>query len=55
MITIIGIDCATQAQKTGLALGTWDGTAVTIHTITLGQKKQSLAHTIAGWPSPQRI
>jgi len=49
MITIIGIDCATQAQKTGLAVGTWDGTAVSLHTITLGQKKQSLAHTIASW------
>jgi predicted RNase H-like nuclease len=49
MITIIGIDCATQPQKTGLALGTWDGTAVFLHTITLGQKNQSLAKTIASW------
>jgi predicted RNase H-like nuclease len=49
MITIIGIDCATQPQKTGLALGTWDGTAVSLHTITLGQKNQPLAQTIASW------
>lgn len=49
MITIIGIDCATQPQKTGLALGTWDSTAVSLHTITLGRKKEPLAQTIAGW------
>ncbi|MAU01116.1 MAG: hypothetical protein CL608_28570 [Anaerolineaceae bacterium] len=49
MITIIGIDCATQPQKTGLAVGTWNGTAVSLHTLTLGQKKQSLAQTIANW------
>lgn len=49
MITIIGIDCATQAQKTGLAVGTWDGTAVTLHTVTLGQKKEPLAQTIISW------
>lgn len=56
MITIIGIDCATQAQKTGLAVGSWDGTAVSFQTITLGQKTQSLAHTIAHWlPANQPI
>ncbi len=49
MITIIGIDCATQPQKTGLAVGTWDGTAVSLHTVTLGQKHQPLAQTIANW------
>jgi len=49
MITIIGIDCATQPQKTGLALGTWDGTVVSLHTITLGQKNQPLAQTITSW------
>ena len=49
MITIIGIDCATQPQKTGLALGTWDGTAVSLRTVTLGHKKEPLAHTIANW------
>ncbi|MFZ1396378.1 MAG: DUF429 domain-containing protein [Candidatus Promineifilaceae bacterium] len=49
MITIIGIDCATQAQKTGLAVGLWDGTAVSLHTVTLGHKKEPLAHTLANW------
>ncbi|MCA9954781.1 MAG: DUF429 domain-containing protein [Ardenticatenaceae bacterium] len=49
MITIIGIDCATQAQKTGLAVGTWNGTAVSLHTITLGSKTATLAQTIASW------
>lgn len=49
MITIIGIDCATQPQKTGLAVGKWDGTAVSLHTITLGKRTESLAHTIASW------
>ena len=54
MITIIGIDCATQSQKTGLAVGAWDGTAVSLHTITLGLKNPSLAHTITSWlPSDQ--
>ena len=49
MITIIGIDCATQPQKTGLAVGTWDGTAVFLHTVTLGHKKEPLAHILANW------
>lgn len=49
MITIIGIDCATQPQKTGLALGSWDGTAVSLHTLTLGQRTPTLAHSIASW------
>ncbi|WP_420644402.1 DUF429 domain-containing protein [Candidatus Leptofilum sp.] len=52
MITIIGIDCATQPQKTGLALGTWDGTAVSIQTVTLGNKSSSRAQTIVNWISP---
>lgn len=49
MITIIGIDCATQPQKTGLALGMWDGTAVSLHTLTLGQRTHTLAQIIASW------
>lgn len=49
MITIIGIDCATQPQKTGLAVGLWDGTAVSLHTVTLGSKTTTLAHTLANW------
>lgn len=51
MITIIGIDCATQAQKTGLALGIWDGTAVSLQTTTLGTKTQSIAQAITSWLS----
>lgn len=48
-VTIIGVDCATQAQKTGLAWGVWDGTAVTLHHTSLGQRQESIAQTIARW------
>lgn len=51
-ITIIGIDCATQAQKTGLAWGVWDGTAVTLHHTSLGQRQEAIAQTIARWLPP---
>ena len=36
-------------KKRGWRVGTWDGTAVSLHTITLGHKKEPLAHTIANW------
>ena len=54
MITIIGIDCATQPQKTGLAVGSWDGTAVSLHAISLGQQNPSLAQTITNWLPPNQ-
>ena len=30
MVALIGIDCATQPNKVGLALGQWDGERVRI-------------------------
>ena len=48
-VTLIGIDCATQPKKTGLALGVWDGTAVSVQKAIVGQNKQSIAETIHSW------
>lgn len=48
-VTLIGIDCATQPKKTGLALGVWDGTAVTVQKATVGQNNQSIAASIHAW------
>lgn len=47
--TIVGIDCATQNKKVGLAQGKWDGTAVSLEAITVGQTGQSIAHRVNEW------
>jgi predicted nuclease with RNAse H fold len=48
-LQIIGVDCATQPQKTGLARGYWDGNACVIDQICLGSNVPSRAETIATW------
>ena len=48
-VTLIGIDCATQPKKTGLALGVWDGTAVSVQKAIVGQNNESIAVTIHSW------
>lgn len=45
-ISIIGIDCATLAEKTGVAVGTWDGDLVTVKHVTCGQAKQSVSQMV---------
>lgn len=50
--TIIGIDCATQAKRVGLALGHDDGRTASITQALLGSMVDSLVDTIATWLAP---
>ena len=52
-VTIIGVDCATNPTKVGLALGIWRNQAVAILEVKAGSHKQPLAQTIAGWISDE--
>lgn len=47
--TIIGIDCATQPKKLGLARGRWDGQRGVVEQATLGSDVGVLAEAIAAW------
>lgn len=47
--TIIGIDCATDPAKTGLACGTFDGSQVQVTQLCLGQRKRSISDTVQAW------
>ncbi len=40
---IIGIDCASKPEKTGVALGEYQNNTIFIHTVFMGNKKQSIA------------
>ena len=48
-ITVIGIDCATQDKKLGLAVGTVDVERVVVHRAVLGSEVGSVAEAIHGW------
>jgi predicted RNase H-like nuclease len=50
--TIIGIDCATQAKRIGLALGGDDGATAAITQVLLGSMVDAVAETIAAWTTP---
>lgn len=52
-VTIIGIDCATKARKTGLALGWFDNDEVTIEQTLAGSRKTPIAATVADWINQQ--
>jgi hypothetical protein len=47
--TIIGIDCATQPEKTGLALALWDGGEVVLREIACGSRHELPAAIVARW------
>jgi hypothetical protein len=49
--TVIGVDCATQPKKTGLARGLFEAGAVSIDQVLVGSMVKSVARTIAGWAS----
>jgi predicted RNase H-like nuclease len=49
--TIIGVDCATDPRKVGLALGTWRNREATISDVRVGGRGEPLAETITGWIS----
>jgi predicted RNase H-like nuclease len=48
--TVVGVDCATQEQRTGLAYGVVDDEGeLELKRVTLGTAGESAAATIAGW------
>jgi predicted nuclease with RNAse H fold len=49
MITLLGIDCATDPKKTGLALGELDGEVVRISRCGVCSKAQPAAETACEW------
>lgn len=49
-VTIIGVDCATQVKKVGLARGVWDGTAVRLTDVA---QAGALAPALRDWIAPQ--
>ena len=51
MVTIIGIDCATQAKRTGLAHGTFENGKAQIYEVIIGDKNSSIVDTISEWIS----
>ena len=46
---IIGVDCATQPKKCGIARGRIDGTRVVVEQVALGSDVASVSQTIASW------
>ena len=48
-VTLIGVDCATDPGKVGLALGIWQDHRAQIVEARLGDRAKPLAQTIAGW------
>ena len=49
MLALIGIDCATQPNKVGLALGELDGERVRIKTCRTASPKERPECIVAGW------
>lgn len=52
-VTIIGIDCATDPAKMGLALGIWCNQAADILKVKAGDRRKPPARTIADWVSDE--
>ncbi len=56
-VVVIGVDCATQPQRVGLARGLWlpsAETPVMVTDVVRGDAVDSLAAAIAGWIDPTR-
>jgi len=47
--TIIGVDCATQPEKTGLARAVWDGGAIVLQETACGSRQDLPAAIVARW------
>ena len=48
-LLLIGIDCATEDSKVGLALAEYHGGDVTLRDATMCSRTRSVATTVAGW------
>lgn len=46
---VIGIDCATDPKKTGIALGEWDGGGMDVRVAELGETREGVARRVAAW------
>ncbi len=49
MVILIGIDCATQPEKVGLARALWDGKQLAEMQIHYGRKDTDVAGVVTGW------
>jgi hypothetical protein len=49
MIGLIGIDCATAPERTGLARGHLDGVRVVVSEARTGDRRSDPAEVVAGW------
>ena len=52
MVALIGIDCATQPNKVGLALGELDGDCVRIKACRTGNRNEAPASIVCSWLKP---
>lgn len=48
-ITLIGVDCATQPKRVGLARGTYGGGKAKVEEVTIGSTHDSIVDTILDW------
>lgn len=48
-IIVIGIDCATEAQKTGLSLGIYENNEMILKESLIGSKSNSIAEIVNAW------
>src|SRR6516164_5450824 len=46
---VIGLDCATEDAKIGLALGEYESASVLVSTVQVCSRERRAASTIAGW------
>lgn len=51
-VRLIGVDCATDPAKVGLALGRWEGGQVTLLAAGPGGTAAGLKATLVGWMTP---
>ncbi len=49
---IVGLDCATDPRKVGLARSTWDA-SLRIHTARLARSRADVVDTIVSWLSAE--
>ena len=49
MTTVVGVDCATDPRRVGLALGRWDGSRTTLVEVRHGSAAAPPAEIVARW------
>ena len=53
--TLVGIDCATDARKVGIALATWNESTLILHEATCLGSWDAINETVASWCTPPRV